>query len=70
MITSDVNSSAQRPASPGALTNYRAANPETVAAAARANVMYPKPPAMRRIDTSRYEFPGDRGFQKFLERGA
>lgn len=69
MITSDVNSSALRPASPGAATSYRSASREIVAAAVRAQIAYPKPPSLKRLDTSRYEFPGDRTYQRYLEAG-
>lgn len=69
MLSSDIAPKGLRPASPGATKTYRSVSQEVMSAAIRAGVSYPKPPNLSRNVTSRYEFPGDRGYQLFLKRG-
>lgn len=66
MLTSNVTSSVLRPASPGAATAYRSTTVAVTQAAARAGISYPLPPKNDRLNTSRYEFPGDRTYQRYL----
>lgn len=69
MLSSEVTPRGLRPASPNSLNAYRPASREVVAAAVRARVSYPKPPNLSRNATSsQYEFPGDRGYQRFKNR--
>lgn len=66
MITSDPTSAETRPASPLSIKSYRPSNREIVAAATRAGARLPSFAPRARIDQSRYEFPGDRTFERYL----
>lgn len=68
MLSSDIAPKSLRPASPGASQTYRSISQEVMSAAIRAGVTYPKPPNLSRNVASQYEFPGDRGYQRFKNR--
>jgi hypothetical protein len=69
MITSDPRAAELRPALAPARETYRAAAPEVVSAAARAGVAFPVTASPLALDTSQYEFPGDRTYLRFKEGG-
>lgn len=66
MITSDPTSTEVRPASPLSIRSYRASSREVVAAATRSGARLPSFAPRQRSDQSRYEFPGDRTFERYL----
>lgn len=66
MITSDPVAAETRPASPLAVQSYRPSSREIVAAAARSGARLPSSALRQRQDQSRYEFPGDRTFERYL----
>lgn len=69
MLTSDPRAAELRPALTSARETYRTASPEVVAAAARAGVSFPVTSSALALDTSQYEFPGDRTYLRFKEGG-
>lgn len=69
MLTSDPRAAELRPALAPARETYRPASPEVVAAAARAGVEFPTTASPFALDTSQYEFPGDRTYIRFKEGG-
>ena len=66
MNTSDITSPYQQPLSPIAQTRYRPKSDDFLAADVSANSSTYSDSARLALDTSRYEFPGDVTYQKYL----
>jgi hypothetical protein len=70
MLTSDPKAAELRPALSSSRETYRTVPARVVAAAARAGVSFPiVPGTLLALDTSQYEFPGDRTYLRFREGG-
>lgn len=66
MITSDIINPRERPASVLASLYYRQQNYDYLAAVVVSSTDYKGANTVRSTDTSVYEFPGDRTYEKYL----
>ena len=69
MITSDPRAAELRPALSPSRRTYRPSSAQVIAAAARAGISFPSTTSPLALDTSQYEFPGDRTYIRFREGG-